>query len=152
MFDPKARPTTLDSTGCPAWFPARTASPPRSQALRSSKADSRCWSDRAQVIDPVLQPAGTATSVDVVVVPTLVTTDSPTVGSVMERTQIEQLPINGRSLITLMQQIPGMEGQRADGSRHASLEFVLDCSQEIERRWATLYRSASKRFRSFEWT
>jgi hypothetical protein len=87
------------------------------------------------VVDPVLQPAGTATTVDVQAVATLVTTDSPTVGAVMERTRIEQLPINGRSLITLMQQIPGMENQRAYGTRHASLEFILDGSQESERRW-----------------
>ena len=86
-------------------------------------------------VDPVLQLAGTTTAVYVQAVATMTTTDSATVGSVMERTRIEQLPINGRSLITLMQQIPGMENQRAYGTRHASLEFVLDGSQESERRW-----------------
>lgn len=87
------------------------------------------------VVDAVLQPAGTATVVDVHAAATMVTTDNATVGAVMERQRIEQLPINGRSLLTLMQQLPGMENQRAYGARHASLEFVLDGSQESERRW-----------------
>lgn len=37
------------------------------------------------VVDAVLQPAGTTTVVDVQAVATMVTTDSPTIGSVMER-------------------------------------------------------------------
>ena len=46
------------------------------------------------VIDPVLQPAGTATTVEVQDVTPLVTTDNAMVGAGMERTRIEQLPIN----------------------------------------------------------
>jgi hypothetical protein len=87
------------------------------------------------VIDATMEPAGTATVVEVKDIATLVTTDNPTVGKAMERTRIEQLPINGRSIVTLMQQIPGMESQRAYGTRHGAIEYVWDGSQEEERRW-----------------
>ena len=59
------------------------------------------------VIDPTLQPAGTATTVEVKDVTPLVTTDNAMVGAGMERTRIEQLPINGRSIVTLVNLLPG---------------------------------------------
>ncbi|HWR51283.1 MAG TPA: carboxypeptidase-like regulatory domain-containing protein, partial [Bryobacteraceae bacterium] len=49
------------------------------------------------VVDPVMRVAQTTSTVEVVEATPLVTTDNPTLGRVLERTRIEQLPINGRS-------------------------------------------------------
>src|ERR1044071_1461568 len=87
------------------------------------------------VVDPVLEPAGTTTTVEVKDLTPLVTTDNATVGSTMERTKIEQLPINGRSIVTLVNLLPGLENQRAYGARFGTIEYVLDGAQEQERRW-----------------
>jgi hypothetical protein len=87
------------------------------------------------VVDPVLEPAGTTTTVEVKDLTPLVTTDNATVGSAMERTKIEQLPINGRSIVTLVNLLPGLENQRAYGARYGTLEYVWDGAQEAERRW-----------------
>src|SRR5262245_978665 len=87
------------------------------------------------VIDATLQPAGTATTVDVHDVTPLVTTDNAMVGAGMERTRIEQLPINGRSIVTLVNLLPGLENQRAYGARYGTIEYVWDGAQEQERRW-----------------
>ncbi len=87
------------------------------------------------VVDVVLHPAGTTTTVEVADVTPLVTTDNPTVGAAMEHRRIEQLPINGRSIVTLISQVPGIENQRAYGTRFGAIEYVWDGSQEEERRW-----------------
>ncbi|MEX2264386.1 MAG: TonB-dependent receptor [Bryobacteraceae bacterium] len=81
---------------------------------------------QSAVVDPVLQPAATATTVDVPDVTPMVTTDNPTLGHVLERQRIEQLPINGRFITSLLVTVPGMEGSRAYGAREGSQEFVLD--------------------------
>ena len=89
----------------------------------------------SQVVDPVLRPAGTTTTVEVADVTQLVTTDNPAVGTGLERTRIEQLPINGRSITSLVAQVPGMENQRAFGTRFGAIEYIWDGSQELDRRW-----------------
>jgi hypothetical protein len=81
---------------------------------------------QSAVVDPVLQPAATATTVDVQDVTPMVTTDNPTLGHVLERQRIEQLPINGRFITSLLATVHGMEGSRAYGAREGSQEFVLD--------------------------
>ena len=48
------------------------------------------------VVDAVLQVGQTATEVMVQDVTAVVITDNPTLGHVLERTRIEQLPIDGR--------------------------------------------------------
>lgn len=103
-------------------------------------------------IDPVMQPAGTATSVEIVDVTPLVTTDNATVATTLEHTRIEQLPLNGRSVVTLLNNLPGMENSRAYGTRAGSLEYVLDGAQEADRRWTNAPRSAWKRCRNSAWT
>jgi hypothetical protein len=87
------------------------------------------------VIDPVMQPAGTQTVVEVKDITPLVTTDNPTVGSTLTRSFVEQLPINGRSISTLLATQPGVEGQRTYGTRQGSAEYVWDGAQEVDRRW-----------------
>jgi hypothetical protein len=78
------------------------------------------------------------------VTPTLVV-DSPTLGSTLERRRIEQLPINGRNLTTLLQTIPGLEGTRAFGAHFGSFELSLDGSPLADRQgWSSIgYRQPS---------
>lgn len=90
---------------------------------------------RSVVIDPVLRPGQTATTVEVRDVTPLMTTDSAALSHVLERTRIEQLPINGRSLSSLLVTIPGMEGTRACGMRDGSQEIILDGSMMADRLW-----------------
>jgi hypothetical protein len=87
------------------------------------------------VIDPVLTPGQTATTVEVKDLTPMITVDSPTLGHVLERTRIDQLPINGRSLSSLLVTVPGMEGTRAYGLRDGSQEIVLDGSMMADRLW-----------------
>jgi hypothetical protein len=61
----------------------------------------------------------------------LLTTTSPTLATVVERERIEQLPLNGRSIATLMTTtVPGLEGSavqpRVFGLRDSAMEFVQD--------------------------
>src|SRR5438477_494791 len=50
----------------------------------------------------------------------------PTLGHVLERQRIDQLPINGRNVKTLLVTVPGMENNRAYGLREGSHEYVID--------------------------
>jgi hypothetical protein len=92
------------------------------------------------VIDPVLEVGQTVTEISVRDVTPLVTTDNPTLGRVLERQRIEQLPINGRNVLTLLQTVPGMEGTRAYGLREGSHEVVLDGAAMSDRLWGGAMR------------
>jgi hypothetical protein len=54
------------------------------------------------VIDPALQPGQTLTEVEVKDITPLVATDNATVSTTLERERINQLPVNGRSLNTML--------------------------------------------------
>jgi hypothetical protein len=85
------------------------------------------------VIDAALQVAQSADQVTVAgdVTP-LVTTTSATLATVVERARIEQLPLNGRSVQTLLTvTVPGLEGSstaqpRVYGLRDSAMEFTQD--------------------------
>ena len=84
------------------------------------------------VVNPSLKVSGATTEVTVAgdVTP-LVTTTSPTIATVVERARIEQLPLNGRSVASLMQvTVPGLEDgatqPRVYGLRDSAMEFVQD--------------------------
>jgi hypothetical protein len=87
------------------------------------------------VIDPVLTPGETTTTVEVTDVTPVVTVDNAAVGHVLERQRVEQLPINGRGLKTLLGVLPEVENVRAFGAPEGSMEFVLDGAPSINRRW-----------------
>jgi len=79
------------------------------------------------VIDPALSVAATATGITVAgdVTP-LVTTTSATLGNVVERARIEQLPLNGRFIQNLVAlTTPGLEGEKVYGIRGA-MEYTQD--------------------------
>jgi hypothetical protein len=84
------------------------------------------------VVDADLKVGATVTEITVVgdVTP-LLTTTSATLGAVVERAQIDQLPLNGRFIQTLVVAgTPGLEGSsgspRVYGLRPTSMEFLQD--------------------------
>lgn len=57
----------------------------------------------------------------------VIVTESPTLGQVVERSRIEQLPLNGRLLTTLVDATtPGVDSGRVFGLRETAFEYVLD--------------------------
>lgn len=87
------------------------------------------------VIDPVLKAGDTNVVVQVSDVTPMVTVDSGAVGRVLERERVEQLPIGRRDLKVLLAVMPEIENVRAFGAPEGSMEFVLDGSPSINRRW-----------------
>ena len=87
---------------------------------------------QAAVIEPVLRVGASATEIVVTADATpLVTTTIGTLQSVLERERIEQLPLNGRFVQTLIQATtPGLESNAYDprvfGLRGNSMEFSQD--------------------------
>ena len=84
------------------------------------------------VVDATLKVGAAATQVTVAgdVTP-LVTTTGATLGNVLERARIEQLPLNGRFLTNLvLKTTPGIEGSetapKVYGMRTSSMEFMQD--------------------------
>ena len=107
--------------------------------LTASAAGMQTWEGelmlqvgQTAVVDAALKIASTATEITVAgdVTP-LVTTSAPTIGNIVERARIEQLPLNGRFFQTLVvATTPGLEGSsgqpRVYGLRPASMEFLQD--------------------------
>src|SRR6185503_7257675 len=84
------------------------------------------------VLSPVLQVRQATEEITVVgdVTP-LVATTSPTVATVVERERIDQLPLNGRSIQTLLTiTVPGLEGSSSQpkvyGLRDSAMDIVQD--------------------------
>src|SRR5574340_639174 len=90
---------------------------------------------QSAVIDVTLNVSQTLTEVSVGDVTPLVTVDNPTLGHVLERQRIDQLPINGRDVNSLLVTVPGMEGSRAYGLQTGSHEMVLDGATLMDRLW-----------------
>ena len=85
---------------------------------------------QAAIVNPVMT-AGAVTQEVVVAanVVQLTTTDNGTISSTLENTRIDQLPMNGRLLVTLTgNTTPGLEGGgvRANGLMPEALEYVQD--------------------------
>jgi hypothetical protein len=77
---------------------------------------------------------GTATQTVTVkdVTPEVQTTNG-TMDYMLEQTRIQQLPLNGRQLTTLLETIPGMEGTRSFGVEDHSYSFFLDGADIADR-------------------
>jgi hypothetical protein len=82
------------------------------------------------VINPALPPGTVTQQIDVKSdIIQLTTNDSGTISSVLENERINQLPMNGRNVLTLAGMVtPGLEdtGQRANGLMPEALEYVQD--------------------------
>jgi hypothetical protein len=110
-----------------------------SPGMQSYEATLTVQVQQSILIDPVLQAGRTTTVVEVKDVTPVVTVDSPTLGTVLERARILTLPINGRAFTSLMITVPGMEGLRAFGERLGSAEVSLDGASLQDR-----YRGATE--------
>jgi hypothetical protein len=82
-------------------------------------------------LDVVLAPAGTQTIVSVQDVTPILKTDTPTLSHSLERARIEQLPINGRNVVGLLNTIPGLQQDnsgtwRTFGTRVGTQDISLD--------------------------
>ncbi|MFB3827958.1 MAG: TonB-dependent receptor [Bryobacteraceae bacterium] len=88
----------------------------------------------SEVVDVTLKVGATETLITVQDVAPLITTDRPTLGHVLERQRIEQLPINGRALATLLVTVPGMDpGQsRAYGVRQGAHDYIFDGASLVD--------------------
>jgi hypothetical protein len=94
---------------------------------------------QSTVVDVTMKVGQTVTEVAVQDVTPLVSTDNPTLGRVLELARIESLPINGRTLTSLLQTVAGQEGTRAFGLRDFSFEMVLDGAALADRyTWNTV--------------
>lgn len=91
--------------------------------------------DQHAVINPVMTAGSVTQQIEVAAsVAQLTTTDNGTIGATLENQRIEQLPMNGRMLVTLTQMTtPGLEtsaqggtGSRANGLEGEALEYVAD--------------------------
>jgi hypothetical protein len=82
--------------------------------------------EQSVVVDVALSVGQTTAEVSVKDVTPLVTVDNATLGDTLEHTRIEQLPLNGRAVMSLLQTVPGMEGTRAFGIRDGSEDVVVD--------------------------
>ena len=94
---------------------------------------------QSAVVDVTLKLGQTAAEVSVQEVTPLVTVDNATLGDTLEHTRIEQLPLNGRTVMSLLQTVPGMEGTRSFGIRDGSEDVVVDGATIMDRSgWNTV--------------
>jgi len=100
--------------------------------MEAWEGDMLLQSGQSVSVDPTLKVGATATQVTVAgEVTPLITTTNATLGSVLERTRLEQLPLNGRYITGLILRIvPGLEGRgaapRVFGLRENSMEYLQD--------------------------
>jgi hypothetical protein len=87
-------------------------------------------SDQHTIINPTLSAGAVTEQVEVAAEAVqITTTDSGTIGTTLENARINQVPINGRTLVNLIAMMtPGLEagGQRANGLMGEALEYVAD--------------------------
>ena len=93
------------------------------------------------VVDAELKLAATASEITVAgdVTP-LVSVASATVGATVERERIEQLPLNGRNVVSIVGfTTPGIEGNASEvrvyGLRYGAMEFMQDGAVLSNRNW-----------------
>ncbi|MGE5644245.1 MAG: carboxypeptidase-like regulatory domain-containing protein [Acidobacteriota bacterium] len=82
-------------------------------------------------VDVTLQTAATTTTITVQDVTPLVVSDSQSLGHTLERARIEQLPINGRQVMNLLNTVPGLTFDtngdlRTMGARTGTHDVSLD--------------------------
>jgi hypothetical protein len=100
-----------------------------SEGMKKFEATVTVQTQRSANIDVILEPASVQTVVSVEDVTPVLTTDSPTMSHTLERTRIEQLPLNGRNLMNLLWTVPGITqggGWRIFGARVGTHDVLLD--------------------------
>jgi hypothetical protein len=88
------------------------------------------------VIDPTLEVGAVETTVEVVDTTPIITLGSAEIADVKDAVRIQQLPLNGRSITTLFNLTPGLEGggnPRVNGLKVGSVEMLLDGISLVDR-------------------
>lgn len=102
---------------------------------------------QAAVIDPAMTAGAVTEQVEVAAnAVQLTTTDNGTLTATLENDRINQLPMNGRMLLTLAGEVtPGLvsTGERANGLMPEALEYVADGVPEINRNFGGAGNNAS---------
>jgi hypothetical protein len=116
-------------------FPAVAPGPYKitaeSAGMKKFEVTATVQTQQSMDVNITLTPAGTETVVSVQDVTPMVTTDNPTLSHTLERQRIEQLPINGRNIVNLLNTVPGVTldtngNWRTYGVREGTADFVLD--------------------------
>ncbi|MEK7404131.1 MAG: TonB-dependent receptor [Acidobacteriota bacterium] len=101
-----------------------------SAGMKKFEATATVQTQQSATIDITLQPSGTQTLVTVEDVTPVLTSDTATLSHTLERTRIELLPINGRSVMNLLWTVPGItqgsDGWRIFGARVGTHDVILD--------------------------
>lgn len=116
-------------------FPAVVPGPYKLEAefagMKKFEATLDVHPQRSSTVEVTLQPAGTQTVVSVQDITPMVVADAPALGHTLERQRIEQLPINGRFVMNLMNTVPGVTfdvdgALRTFGTRGGTHDVILD--------------------------
>ncbi len=124
-------------------FPAVVPGPYKIEAefaaMKKFEATLDVHPQQSATLEITLQPSGTQTIVKVEDVTPVVVTDTATMSHTLERTRIEQLPLNGRSVMSLLQTVPGMisgsDGWRVFGARVGTFDVILDGAALTDERY-----------------
>ena len=110
-----------------------------SSGMKKFEATVTVQVQQSATIDITLQPAGTQTVVSVEDVTPILTSDTATLSNTLERTRIEQLPINGRFVGNLLAVVSGFssgsDGWRFDGNRTGTFDVILDGAALTDQRY-----------------
>ena len=102
---------------------------------------------QSAVINPVMTAGAVTQQVEVAAnAVQLTTTDNGTIASTLENQRINQLPMNGRNLLTLAgETTPGLEGggQRANGLMGEAMEYVADGAPLTNRQFGGMMSGVS---------
>ena len=81
------------------------------------------------VVEPILEIGSVDTVVEVSGAAPIITTESSEVSDIKDAQRIQQLPLNGRSIVNLFDLTPGVEGggnPRVNGLKVGAVEMTLD--------------------------
>jgi hypothetical protein len=125
--------TTSNSSGLyvfPSVLPGPYKLEANSAGMRKFEASVTAQVQQSATIDITLEPASTQTMVSVQDVTPMLTTETASLSHTLERTRIEQLPINGRNVMNLLWTVPGItsgsDGWRVSGTRVGTFDVILD--------------------------
>ena len=113
-----------------------------SPGMETWKGELNLLAGQSASVETLLRPGATVTAVTIAgdVTP-LLTTNSPTIATIVERQRIEQLPLNGRFITTLLYlTTPGVESgsvPRVYGLRYAT-ELLQDGAVLENREWQSI--------------
>jgi len=102
-----------------------------SAGMNKFEAIVQVQTQQSATVEITFQPAGTQTIVNVEDATPVLKTDTASLEYTLERNRVEQLPINGRNIMNLMNAVPGMtfdsDGDlRTFGGRKGTHDVVLD--------------------------